>query len=1341
VANNLLGGSGLLGGSSLLGTSRRPSLEALLGQEQARLLRTQTGVDRLGREAEALGLQDTQGRGAVGFLTQSLDYLTRPQSAVLGFLTGLSGQTQADETQGAMQRAAAALAGRERYTGADLVGRAAPDASIAERGIRSALGFGIDVATDPLTYLTAGTGGVIRGAAKGAVTEAQIAREANKIFKAVPTPEVAITKPVEAATALEKASEGALKRAESIRTSDQPVVRLGAERTTASQAPTITDVLPTYEARRAAGSAEIGRVAPIAQPTAGNAGFVDRLAKAAGEGQAINGPRGMRDAIKKTIVDEGYDVANADQITRRIIEGTTGEIRGGFGVRLPFAGIDSAGRIVGTGEAVSRRVADLTPGAGYLTDELGLRAMAESARGVFNNYRSGNFYRGWSKLMNGRFGAEYADFIRKAHTGEGSMDYATFTKLIANDSKRTASLAMRDKAASSVLQTVNKMIQQSENPEAVTQAAERYYMMADNMALQPNASQIDTLGFEIASSIREHGDNMFTAVKEAAAAAGIEVGDISAIAKNYIPRPITVAEARWRAVRGKRTSQYGAQKARGIGYDTDQYGRLEAAPNDVLNQRFIDQGMRPAGHKVFETDPLKIAAQQYASYSEFMSKLELIADLKATGLLVERTSQQVRLLNLPQVVQRGEKFKNALTSVADRLSVALQNAIDTGNIAQIDRVNAALSKVAADKTTIDSILSNIQDVNPESLKIIGNLTNIMKSSLATGEEAGVALTKAQKARLFSARGLVVTRGTGGNVEELIAKGLQPVGLTEGVRIPRGLDNLYADETVKDAVEKYFRVESGGFRDSKWFNDVYQPFYTLFKTFATVGRPGGYHFRNLQGAWWNNYLGDVSAGDHKLSASVLNETQKAQNKAKDAIDLIRAGKPSGLTGEEARLAEDIVRLGRARGSDVVDFERAQLADYILLKKLEGIKVGDTTMADVLISARDNGIMRGNRNLEYLRNEARAEGRELADAIANPETANLFRGRSKEELTKLQTTMNKAANLSYINVSGAAADLSENYVRLAAFLSGARRYGLSDNGTAAAYLTKALQFDYADLSDFERNVLKNVIPFYTWTRRNVPLQFFSLLNQPGKFNKLDFAKEELQSQFGANGDEDPMADLVPEWMREKMGFVTQFNTAGGPIAIAGPGFEAPAFDLNRYLALGNPMDVVSRVKGEVVSASNPIAKAFVESMTDIDTFTGGKFPTEGVPSPFGEYPIPGTFVGADGKRMINAQGYNIAKDIIPPLGIIARLGSPTEADRRLTNWLSTFAGASTSTLTTSQATAELRTRQDRLITKVERTAGLLGVDRDWLSSMIESGATADEIRSYIASGYGKRPASEG
>jgi hypothetical protein len=51
--------------------------------------------------------------------------------------------------------------------------------------------------------------------------------------------------------------------------------------------------------------------------------------------------------------------------------------------------------------------------------------------------------------------------------------------------------------------------------------------------------------------------------------------------------------------------------------------------------------------------------------------------------------------------------------------------------------------------------------------------------------------------------------------------------------------------------------------------------------------------------------------------------------------------------------------------------------------------------------------------------------------------------------------------------------------------------------AENLTKKALFDYSDLTDFESTVLKRIVPFYTFMRKNLPAQFEAIQNKPFKY----------------------------------------------------------------------------------------------------------------------------------------------------------------------------------------------------------------------------------------------------
>lgn len=80
-----------------------------------------------------------------------------------------------------------------------------------------------------------------------------------------------------------------------------------------------------------------------------------------------------------------------------------------------------------------------------------------------------------------------------------------------------------------------------------------------------------------------------------------------------------------------------------------------------------------------------------------------------------------------------------------------------------------------------------------------------------------------------------------------------------------------------------------------------------------------------------------------------------------------------------------------------------------------------------------------------------------------------------------------------------NMVENQARMANFVANLERgKGFQE---ASEHVNKFL-FDYSDLTPFEQNVMKRIVPFYTWLRKNVPLQAEMITSAPYKY--LPFVK---------------------------------------------------------------------------------------------------------------------------------------------------------------------------------------------------------------------------------------------
>lgn len=124
-----------------------------------------------------------------------------------------------------------------------------------------------------------------------------------------------------------------------------------------------------------------------------------------------------------------------------------------------------------------------------------------------------------------------------------------------------------------------------------------------------------------------------------------------------------------------------------------------------------------------------------------------------------------------------------------------------------------------------------------------------------------------------------------------------------------------------------------------------------------------------------------------------------------------------------------------------------------------------------------------------------------------------------------------------------------------------------------------FDYSDVTPFERNVMKRIFPFYTFSRKNIPMQLEQIFKQPKKYKAIGDAISGLQS-----GDLTPEEKrYMPDYITEKFGISVGKSEKGYPQMLAG---------------LGLPLEDVSKA-GKPLKALLDMATPLLKTPTELAT----------------------------------------------------------------------------------------------------------------------------------------------
>jgi hypothetical protein len=269
------------------------------------------------------------------------------------------------------------------------------------------------------------------------------------------------------------------------------------------------------------------------------------------------------------------------------------------------------------------------------------------------------------------------------------------------------------------------------------------------------------------------------------------------------------------------------------------------------------------------------------------------------------------------------------------------------------------------------------------------------------------------------------------------------------------------------------------------------FMAWWKEWATYVNPG-FHIRNLQGSWFNNWLGGVSTGDYVFAGRI-----------RRAAHDVAMGK--GKTSRWAR-------------TKVMTKDAANVRE-MGIQTINGKALKEATYLDLALEVQDLSGMATTHGRAF------AEGRVGAEAMED-----MLRKRGIIGIRRWKK-WGRSAGTS-----------SENLVRTAAWVRGMKTTG-GDMAGARAF-TMMRHGDYQDLTDTEYKWIRDLIPFYKWMRTNTPLQVHQLLENPGKLLAVRKAQEAAWGIQGKDYDEEKYK--LPSWMREA--FTVPFGGGeGGPFEV--------------------------------------------------------------------------------------------------------------------------------------------------------------------------------------------------
>jgi hypothetical protein len=163
--------------------------------------------------------------------------------------------------------------------------------------------------------------------------------------------------------------------------------------------------------------------------------------------------------------------------------------------------------------------------------------------------------------------------------------------------------------------------------------------------------------------------------------------------------------------------------------------------------------------------------------------------------------------------------------------------------------------------------------------------------------------------------------------------------------------------------------------------------------------------------------------------------------------------------------------------------------------------------------------------------------------------------------------------------------EDQARIVSFLTNLKKTG---DVQLAVQRTKQFLFDYQNLTSFEREFMRRMIPFYTFMKKNMALQGKTLLSNPGRISQEIKAIQTLGDVISDDRLTKEERSALPEWLQDSLTVLK--SKKGSQVEI--------------FSGFGTPIEAAFEAlkPNQLLGSTSPIPKLALELTTGHSLFEG-------------------------------------------------------------------------------------------------------------------------------------------